>query len=339
MNLLVTGGAGFLGSHFVRAVLADRLPGLQGASVTVYDRLSYGSGFANLSAVAENPRLDFVPGDVSDAPVVDMALRGHDAIVHFAADTADPADTAGTADPADTAGTAGSGPAGSEALARANVVGTQVLLDAAVRRGIGRFVQVSTGRVYGPADDDAWDESACLAPSTPYAATKAGADLVALACHRTHGLPVVVTRAADTYGPRQHPDRFMPRLVTGLLDGRPLPPAGDGGPVREWLHARDHCRAIAAVLLNGRPGETYHIGGSVELSDRDLIGEILDELGTGGDRETPAPTPGAGRYALNDDKIRRELGWRPEVEFRTGLSQTVRWYRENPDWWRPLLSG
>jgi dTDP-glucose 4,6-dehydratase len=316
MKLLVTGGAGFLGSHFVRAVLADRLPGLEGAAVTVFDNLSYVGAFANLSTVAEDNRLDFVPGDVTDVPVVEAAVRGHDAIVHFAAAT-----------PA----------AGAEILARANVVGTQVLLDAAVRREVGRFVQVSVGRVYGSIDDGAWDETAGITPVTPYAATKAGADLLVLACHRTHGLPVVVTRAADTYGPRQHLTATIPRAVIHLLDGRKVPLAEDGGPVREWLHADDHCRALALALARGSPGEIYHIGGSIELSDRDLIGEILQELGGGWDRVDVKPEPPAGRYALDDGKIRRELGWQPRVEFLTGLLTTIRWYQENPDWWRPLL--
>ncbi|NMO53502.1 NAD-dependent epimerase/dehydratase family protein [Actinoplanes sp. TBRC 11911] len=316
MKLLVTGGAGFLGSHFVRAVLADRLPGLQGATVTVLDNLSYVGAFANLGAVAENNRLDFMPGDVTDAPVVRAAVRGHDAIVHFAAAT-----------PA----------AGGEILARANALGTQVLLDAAIRHDVGRFVQVSGGRVYGSIDDGAWDETTSVTPVTPYAATKAGGDLLALASHRTHGLPVVVTRAADTYGPRQHLTATIPRAVIHLLDGRTVPLASDGGAVREWLHADDHCRALALALSRGRAGEIYHIGGSVELSDRDLIGEILQELGAGWDRVAVGPEPPAGRYALDDGKIRRELGWQPEVEFLTGLSATVRWYRQNPDWWRPLL--
>lgn len=316
MKLLVTGGAGFLGSHFVRAVLADRLPGLEGASVTAFDNLSYRAAFANLGAVAEDSRLDFVPGDVTDAPVVAASSGGHDAIVHFAA---------------------ASPTAGGEILARSNVVGTQVLLDAAVRRGVGRFVQVSCGRIYGSIDDGAWDETAGVAPVTPDAATQAGADLLALACHRTHGLPVVVTRAADTYGPRQRVTATIPRAVTHLLDGRTVPLAEDGGPTREWLHADDHCRAVALALTRGRPGEIYHIGGSIELSDRDLIGEILQECGADWNRVTLKPEPAPSRHALNDQKIREELGWQPEVEFLTGLTTTIHWYRDNPDWWRPLL--
>jgi dTDP-glucose 4,6-dehydratase len=316
MKLLVTGGAGFLGSHFVRAVLADLLPGLAGASVTVFDNLSYAGAFANLGAVAEDSRLDFVPGDVTDVPVVEAALRGHDAIVHFAA--------------------AAPGACG-EVVTRSNVVGTQVLLDAAVRRGVGRFVQVSSGRVYGSIGDGAWDETAGVSPVTPYAASKAGADLLALACHRTSGLPVVVTRAADTYGPRQQLTGAIPRAVIQLLDGRAVPVAPEGGEVREWLHVDDHCRAVALALARGRPGEIYHVGGSIELSDRDLIAEILEECGATWDRVTPAEDAPGGRYALNDEKIRRELGWQPQVEFLPGLSKTVRWYRENPEWWRPLL--
>jgi dTDP-glucose 4,6-dehydratase len=307
---MVTGGAGFIGSHFVRAVLADRLPGLEGASVTVLDKISYASSFANLSAVAESRRLDFVPADVSDAPVVAAALPGHSAIVHFAS-----------------------------ADAGADVHAIQVLLEAALRHDISRFIHISTDGVYGSIDTGAWTERSAVAPTTPAAAAKAGADLMALAYHRTHGLPVVVTRSSDNYGPYQDPAQTVPGLVTALLDGRTAQLAGDGTRVRDWLHVADHCRGIALALLEGRAGEVYHIGGSVELADRDLATMILTELGAGRDA-LELLDDGKGhdhRHALDDDKIRRELGWRPRTEFASGLSATIRWYRDNPSWWRPLL--
>jgi dTDP-glucose 4,6-dehydratase len=316
MNLLVTGGAGFVGSHFVRSALAGRLPGLAGASVTVLDKLRYAGTFANLGPVAYDRRLDFVPADVGDADVVDATMRGHDAVVHFAAATDD--------------------------FVTTNVLGTQVLLDAAVRHGVARYTQVSTAEVYGPLDTgtEAWAEDSPVVPGSPYAASRAGADLIALACHRTHGLPVVVTRGTRTYGPYQHPGRMLPRVVTGLLDGRTVVLPHGGDQVRDWVHVDDHCRAVALALVNGRAGETYHIGGSVELADRDLAGELLTACGVKQDRIDFAPGTGEPphRYAVDDDKIRRELGWRPRVEFTTGLHTTVRWYRDNPTWWRALLT-
>jgi dTDP-glucose 4,6-dehydratase len=324
MNLLVTGGAGFIGSHFVRSVLAGRLWGLTDASITVLDKLTYAGSFANLGAVAESERLSFVPGDVCDAAVVDGALRGRDAIVHFAAES----DT-------------GRSLSGAAACAQTNVAGTQVLLDAAVRHGTARFVQVSTGRVYGPVQSGALGEDAPLNPTSPYAASKAGADLAALACHRTHGLPVMVTRASDTYGPRQHPEKTIPRTLTHLLAGRAVPLAGDGERVRDWLHVHDHCQAVALVLLSGRAGEVYHVAGSAELSDRDLTELLLAGCGADWDRVAPGGD-GSGqdrRHALDDDKIRRELGWRPGVEFDSGLADTIRWYRDNLEWWLPRLVG
>ena len=316
MNLLVTGGAGFIGSHFVRAVLDDRLPGLEGATVTVLDKLTWAGNFSNLGPVTEDDRLDFVPADVTDAPVVGATLRGHDAVVHFAAELS---------------------PAAGTDFATPVVVGTQVLLEAALRHGVARFAHVSTGEVYGPIDNGAWTERSALSPSTPAAAAKAGADLMALAYHRAYGVPVVVTRSSPTYGPYQHPGHPVPAVVTALLAGRTVALAGDGTRIRDWLHVEDHCRAVALALLEGRPGEIYHIAGSVELSDRDLVNQLLTEFDAGWDRVVPGPAVTDQRRALDDDKIRRELGWRPRMEFSAGLRGAVNWYRANERWWRPLL--
>jgi dTDP-glucose 4,6-dehydratase len=316
MNLLVTGGAGFVGSHFVRAVLTDRLPGLEGASVTVLDRITYAGSTANLHAVSGTGRLTFLPADIRDTAVIGAALRRHDAVVHFAAETAEAADLVAT-----------------------NVTGTQVMLDAALRLGIPRFVQISTAEVYGSLDAGAWTERSPLAPTTPYAASKAGADLLALTYHRSHGLPVVVVRAGAVYGTYQHPAYPLPRLITSALAGLTVEmPAGEG-PVRDWLHVGDHCRAVALVLRSGAAGETYHVGGSVELSHHDLAALVLDECGTGWTRVVTVDEPPGSdhRRALDDERIRRDLGWRPQTEFADGVAETVRWYRDNPGWWRPLL--
>ena len=309
MNLLVTGGAGFVGSHFVRSALAGRLPGLHGVSVTVVDTIRYGESFSNLGPVAYHRRLDFVPADVGDLDVINSTMRGRDAVINFA-----------------------SGDVSTD------VLGTQVLLDAARRHRVGRFAQISTAEVYGPLEDDtsAWAEDAPVAPRTVGAASRAGADLLTLACHRTHGLPVVVVRGACSYGPYQSLRELVPRVVTGLLDGRTVVLSDGGGRVRDWVHVDDLGRAVALALQRGNPGEIYHVGGSVELSDRDLVGELLDACGADPDRvEIAADRP--DRCAVDDDKIRRELGWRPQVEFSSGLHATVQWYRDHPDWWRPLL--
>jgi dTDP-glucose 4,6-dehydratase len=322
MNLLVTGGAGFIGSHFVRAVLADALPGLAGARVTVLDKLTYAGSFANLGPVAENRRLNFVPGDVCDAALVETVVRGHDAIVHFAAESHVDRSILAAAE-----------------FATTNVIGTQVLLDAALRHGTARFVHISTDEVYGSIDTGAWTERSPVAPNSPYAATKAGADLLALAYHRTHGLPVVVTRSSNNYGPYQHPEKLIPRFVTNLLAGRTVPLYGDGSQIRDWVHVDDNCRGVALALNDGEPGSVYHIGGTVELTNRDLTGRILAACGAGWDRVVQV-TDRKGhdrRYALDDNRIRRELGYRPGVEFDAGLAATIRWYRDNPEWWRPRV--
>ena len=322
MKLLVTGGAGFIGSHFVRSVLGDTLPGLAGASVTVLDKLTYAGTFASLGPVAHNRRLDFVPGDVCDPALVDTVVRGHDAIVHFAAESHVDRSIRAAAE-----------------FASTNVVGTQVLLDAAGRHGTGRFLHVSTDEVYGSIVTGAWTERSPISPTSPYAASKAGSDLLALAAHRTHGLPVVVTRSANNYGPYQHPEKLIPRFVTNLLEGRTVPLYGDGTQVRDWLHVDDHCRATALALLDGQVGEVYHVGGNRELTNRELTGMLLAACDAGWDRVVTV-TDRKGhdqRYALDDDRIRRELGYRPRVDFDSGLAKTVQWYRDNPDWWRPLV--
>jgi len=327
MNLLVTGGAGFIGSHFVRSVLGGALDGLGKGRVTVLDKLTYAGSFASLGPVAEHKRLDFVPGDVCDAALVDTVVRDHDAIVHFAHETE-----------GGMSGTDRSILAAGE-FATTNVLGTQVLLDAALRHGTPRFLHVSTDEVYGSIDSGAWTERSRLAPTSPYAATKAGADLLALAYHRTHELPVVVTRCANTYGPYQHPEKVIPRFVTNLLAGRTVPLYGDGGQVRDWVHVDDHCRGVALALTDGTAGAVYHIGGTAELSNRDLTGRLLELGGAGWDRVVDVPDRKGHdfRYALDDDKIRRELGYRPRVDFDAGLAATVQWYRDNEEWWRPRV--
>ncbi|MFF6805342.1 dTDP-glucose 4,6-dehydratase [Streptomyces sp. NPDC012616] len=317
MRVLVTGGAGFIGSEYVRRQF-DADPAAQ---VTVLDKLTYSGVEANLASVATAPGYTFVRGDICDPDVVDQVMAGQDAVVHFAAESHVDRSIEGA------------GP-----FARTNVLGTQVLLDAARRRGVGRFVQVSTDEVYGSIGEGSWTEDRPLAPNSPYSASKSGADLLALAHHRTHGLDVVVTRCTNNYGPYQFPEKVVPLFVTRLLDGKPVPLYGDGRNVRDWLHVSDHCRGIDLVLHGGRAGEVYHIGGGVELSNHKLTGLLLDALGADWDRVEHVPDRKGHdlRYSLDDSKIREELGYVPRTDFTEGLAATVAWYRAHRSWWEPL---
>ncbi|MFJ3233530.1 dTDP-glucose 4,6-dehydratase [Streptomyces sp. NPDC086787] len=317
MRVLVTGGAGFIGSEYVRR----RLTADSAARITVLDKLTYSGVEANLAAVADHRGYTFVPGDICDPDTVDRVMAGQDVVVHFAAESHVDRSIDG-ADP----------------FVHTNVLGTQVLLDAAHRHGVGRFVHVSTDEVYGSIDEGSWTEGWPLAPNSPYAASKAAADLLALACHRTHGLDVVVTRCTNNYGPHQFPEKVVPLFITSLLDGRDVPLYGDGRNSRDWLHVSDHCRAIDLVLHGGRPGEVYHIGGGTELTNHKLTGLLLDAVGADWDRvQHVADRPGHDlRYSLDDSKIREELGYVPRVSFAEGLAATVAWYRANRDWWEPL---
>ncbi len=321
MRILVTGGAGFIGSHYVRRVLTDAYPQTAGAEVTVLDKLTYSGNPANLDPVAGSPRLRFVVGDICDPAVVDQVMAGQDLVVHFAAESHVDRSIQGAAP-----------------FVTTNVVGTQVLLDAALRHRVDRFVHVSTDEVYGSIATGAWTEEQPVAPRSPYSAAKAGSDLLALAYHTTHGLPVVVTRCSNNYGPYQFPEKIIPLFITNLLDGLPVPLYGDGGNVRDWLHVDDHCTGIALVAAGGRPGEVYHIGGGTELTNQELTARLLAACGAGWEMvEYVADRKGHDRrYALDTRKISDELGYAPRVDFATGLAETVAWYRANRAWWEPL---
>lgn len=319
MRILVTGGAGFIGSHYVRSLLANAYPGAEEASVTVLDLLTYAGDRNNVPA--EHPRLRFVRGDVCNTGLLAELLPGHDAVVHFAAESHVDRSIAGGAD-----------------FVRTNVLGTQTLMEAARRSGVGRVLLVSTDEVYGSVEKGSWDEQEPLSPNSPYAASKASADLIALANARTHGLDTVVTRCSNNYGPFQHPEKLIPRFTTDLLDGRKVTLYGDGQNVREWLHVSDHCRAVHLALTKGGPGEVYNIGGGNELTNLDITRRLLGHCGADESSiEWVADRPGHDRrYAIDDSKIRSELGYEPLVPFDEGLRDTVAWYREHADWWRPL---
>ncbi len=321
-RLLVTGGAGFIGSHYVRSVLAGDY-GDAPESVTVLDKLTYSGNVANLAPLEGDPRLRLVVGDIGDPQVCDELVSAADAVVHFAAESHVDRSILSAQD-----------------FVVTNAVGTQTLLDAAVRHAIPRFVHVSTDEVYGSIAEGSWSETHPLVPNSPYAASKAASDLLALACARTHGLPVMVTRCSNNYGPYQFPEKVIPLFVTNLLDGGDVPLYGDGLNVRDWLHVDDHCRGIHLVLQGGRPGEVYNIGGGTELTNKELTGLLLEALGAGWERVTPVEDRKAHdrRYSVDITKIRTELGYEPRVPFSEGLSRTIEWYRERRDWWEPLKS-
>ena len=321
MRILVTGGAGFIGSHYVRTLLTGGYPAFADADVTVLDKLTYSGNRENLAPVADNPRLTFVQGDICDPALVDEVMPGHDAVVHFAAESHVDRSIQGAAP-----------------FVTTNVLGTQTLLDAAVRHRVGRFLHVSTDEVYGSIESGSWTEDHLLEPNSPYSASKAGSDMLVRAYHRTHGLDVAITRCSNNYGPYQFPEKVIPLFVTNLLDGKKVPLYGDGGNVRDWLHVDDHCRGIQLVLEKGRSGEIYNIGGGTELTNKELTQRLLDACGADWDSVAyVADRKGHDRrYSLDISKIRDELGYEPQVPFETGLADTVRWYKENRSWWEPL---
>jgi dTDP-glucose 4,6-dehydratase len=322
VNILVTGGAGFIGSHFVRSVLAGDYPGHENDRVTVVDKLTYAASLRNLPS--GHPGLTFVRGDVTDLRLLLAVMPGHQAVVHFAAESHVDRSL-------DTP----------EEFVRTNVLGTQLVLEAALRCGVGTVVHVSTDEVYGSIEHGRWDEHQPLLPNSPYAASKASSDLMARSYWRTHGLGVRITRCANNYGPGQHPEKLIPLFVTNLLAGRPVPLYGDGRNVREWLHVDDHCRAISLVLDGGRPGEIYNIGGGTHLTNAELTGRLLRLCGRDESfvRRVADRKGHDLRYAVDDTRIRTELGYLPRWPLEDGLRRTIDWYAANPDHWSPAAAA
>ncbi|MEV6738634.1 dTDP-glucose 4,6-dehydratase [Streptomyces sp. NPDC051104] len=316
MKLLVTGGAGFIGSHFVRRILdADDIE-----QVTVLDALTYAGHVANLGSAFLSPKLQFVHGDIFDAELVDALVGEHTAVVHFAAEShVDRSFTTTTM------------------FLTTNVHGTQNLADAAMRHGIEKFIHVSTDEVYGPLLEGAATEDYPLRPTVPYAASKAASDLIALSYWQTYGVPVCVTRSSNNYGPNQHPEKIIPLFVTRLLRGEQVTLHDRGQHVRNWLHVEDNCAGVELVLRQGVPGQVYNIGGGTDLSSKDLTGELLRICGADWDRVTYIPDRLSNdlRYAMDWSKL-AALGYRPARDFKAGLEETADWYRRNPDRWAPL---
>ena len=322
MRLLVTGGAGFIGSnfvHYVHRVMPD-------VTLVTLDLLTYAGNLANLAALEGSPRHRFVLGDIADRRMVnDLMAEGFDAVVHFAAESHVDRSIEDAS-----------------AFVRTNVLGTHVLLDAARRHGVGRFVHVSTDEVYGSLGPEGrFQEDSPLKPTSPYAASKAAADLLVLASTRTYGFPAIVTRCSNNYGPYQFPEKLIPLFITNALEDKPLPLYGDGLHVRDWIYVEDHCAALHAILTRGRLGEIYNIGANGEMSNRALTATILRELGKPESLiRYVEDRPGHDRrYAIDATKLRSELGWAPAAGNAEWLAVTVRWYLENRSWWEAVKDG
>ena len=314
-TVLVTGGCGFIGSNFVRHLLASDPE----ATVVNLDALTYAGNLANLADLAGHPRYTFVKGDVTSRDDVRAAMgRGVADVIHFAAESHVDRSIQD------------SGP-----FVRTNVIGTQVLLDAAREFGVKKYVQVSTDEVYGSLGETGFfTEETPLHPNSPYSASKAGADLLVQAYHHTFGLPAVITRCSNNYGPYQFPEKLIPLFVTNLLNNQPVPVYGDGQQVRDWIHVLDHCRGVEAAWRRGKPGEVYNFGGRCEKANLDLTKLLLRLLGKPESLiRYVADRPGHHRrYAIDCAKAERELGWKPQVTFEAGLAETIEWYQANTDW-------
>jgi dTDP-glucose 4,6-dehydratase len=323
MKLLVTGGAGFIGSNFVRMVGNGRLNGF--SKVKVLDKLTYAGIKENLVEVSNMPGYEFVHGDINDSTKVRDLLSDVDAVVNFAAESHVDRSISGAND-----------------FIQTNIVGVQVLLDGikSINKEI-RFLQVSTDEVYGSIKTGSWEEDWPILPNSPYSASKASGELLARAFYKTHGIDVVITRSSNNYGTHHFPEKLIPLFITNLLEGKKVPLYGTGENVRDWLHVDDHCRGIYKVLMNGKSGEVYNIGGGRELTNNEITSIILESMGASASNiNYVEDRPGHDfRYSVNWKKIYDELGHEPQVKFEDGLKETIQWYKENESWWKPLKNN
>jgi len=320
-RLLVTGGCGFIGSNFIRYMLANSDVG----KIVNLDLLTYAGNLENLADLADDPRYEFVHGDICDFDLAVKLMDGADAVVNFAAESHVDRSILSSAE-----------------FIRTNVTGTQQLLETARATGLPRFLQISTDEVYGSLGSTGlFTETTPLAPNSPYSASKAAADLLVRAYHHTHGLPAIITRCSNNYGPYQFPEKLIPLFITNLMAGKRVPLYGDGLNVRDWIYVEDHCSAIAAVLERGRPGEVYNIGGGNERSNIDITRLLIAEFGMDDSMiEFVKDRPGHDRrYAIDFAKITNELGWRPVHDFTEGIRRTIDWYRANTQWWQRIKTG
>ncbi len=318
LKILVTGGAGFIGSNFVRRVIDGSFPGI--GKVTVLDKLTYAGNLANLSEISSDA-YEFIKGDICDVELTGKLARRHEVIINFAAESHVDRSIGSSRDFIET-----------------NVVGTHTLLEAAKSEGVSKFLQVSTDEVYGSISKGSWDENAPLLPNSPYAASKASADLISRSFFRTYGLDIRITRCSNNYGPNQYPEKIIPLFVTNLMQDQKVPLYGDGLNVRDWLHVDDHCRGIFLALTVGSPGEIYNIGGGTAMTNMELAKKILKVMGKD-EENINFVEDRLGhdfRYSVNYDKISQNLGYAPEVNFEEGIRKTIDWYRDNEAWWRAL---
>ncbi|MED4884123.1 dTDP-glucose 4,6-dehydratase [Bacillus smithii] len=323
MNILITGGAGFIGSNFVRYIL-EKYPNYK---VVNYDLLTYAGNLENLKEVENHPNYTFVKGNINNRELVDYLVKTHeiDVIVNFAAESH--VDRSIT-DPS--------------IFLKTNVLGTQALLDVAKANNIKKYIQISTDEVYGTLGETGYfTEETPLAPNSPYSASKASADLMVRAYHETYGLNVNITRCSNNYGPYHFPEKLIPLMITNALEGKELPIYGDGKNIRDWLHVKDHCAAIDLVIHKGKPGEVYNIGGHNERTNNEIVHFIVEKLGVSKDLiKYVSDRPGHDRrYAIDPTKIMTELGWKPQYTFETGIVETIQWYIDHQDWWKNIKSG
>lgn len=321
-TILVTGGAGFIGSNFVRYMLRTHA-----YRIINLDKLTYAGNLENLADLESHPNYTFIKGDICDRLLVEKIFEEEkaDTVVNFAAESHVDRSILGA-----------------KVFVETNVLGTQTLLDAAKRFGIEKFLQVSTDEVYGSLGETGYfTEETPLAPNSPYSASKAGADFLVRAYHETFKLPTLITRCSNNYGPYQFPEKLIPLMIANALNNKPLPVYGDGLNVRDWLYVEDHCRAIDIVLHKGKFGEVYNIGGHNEKKNIDIVKLILQKLGKPESLITfVKDRPGHDRrYAIDASKIERELGWKPQETFETGIEKTIQWYLDNRNWWERILSG
>lgn len=314
---LVTGGAGFIGSNFIRRLLTDEAS----ATVVNLDLLTYAGLSSNAAELDQFARHEFVHGDIGDNALVDALMDGIDVVVNFAAESHVDRSIAGP-----------------EVFLRSNVVGAGVLLDAARRHAVPTFIHVSTDEVYGPVPSGSVDETAALSPSSPYAASKAAADLIAASYRHTYGYEAIITRCANNYGPYQHPEKLIPLAITRLLGGDPIPIYGSGDQERDWLWVEDHVSAIKLLTEEGEPGEVYNISSGTTVPNVEIAQRLIGIIGSGS-MEHVADRPGHDhRYSIDSTKL-RDLGWQPTTQLEDGLRKAVAWYRDNPSWWRPLVAS
>jgi len=323
MNILITGGAGFIGSNFIRYILKK----YSNYKVVNYDLLTYAGNLENLKEVENHSNYTFVKGNINNRELVDYIVKTHkiDVLVNFAAESH--VDRSIT-DPS--------------IFLKTNVLGTQALLDVAKANNIKKYIQISTDEVYGTLGETGYfTEETPLAPNSPYSASKASADLLVRAYHETYGLNVNITRCSNNYGPYHFPEKLIPLMITNALEGKELPIYGDGKNIRDWLHVKDHCAAIDLVIHKGKPGEVYNIGGHNERTNNEIVHFIVEKLGVSKDLiKYVSDRPGHDRrYAIDPTKIMTELGWKPQYTFETGIVETIQWYIDHQDWWKNIKSG